>query len=344
MEPTDHQPTREQQKPAQRVFGKGMIVGICIILAIAAFFIFLIITSGSGASSTVSPQTCGQSVIAYLNSNLVQQGTSAELVSVTEKNGVYEIMTRYQARDIQLYTTKDCSLLFTNTIPISASGGCNSQATNCAGTQPQQSPAPADPVKSARPTVDLYVMSFCPYGVQAETAMLPVVDLLGKKADIAIRYIATVQGSSIDTVQSLHGSNEAQEDARQLCIARHFPDKFLRYLSAFNEQCYPMSSDAARLESCQKNVTGVLGIPDATVEQCAAGSEGVLLLKADETRSTTNRVSGSPTLLINGQEYRGTRTPEAYKQAICEHFDVPPTECAITLSSQSGTSASGGCG
>jgi hypothetical protein len=344
MKPTDHQPARAPEKPAQRVFGKGMIVGICIIIVIAAFFIVFIITSGSGASSTVSPQTCGQTVIAYLNSNLVQQGTSAELVTVTEKNGVYEIMTRYQARDIQLYTTKDCSLLFTNTIPINASGGCNSQATTCAGTQPQQTPTPADPIKSARPTVDLYVMSFCPYGVQAETAMLPLFDLLGKKADIAIRYIATVQGSSIDTVQSLHGTSEAQEDARQLCIARHFPDKFLRYLSAFNEQCYPMSSDAARLVFCQKNVTAVLGIPDATVEQCAAGSEGILLLKADETRSTTNRVSGSPTLLINGQVYSGARTPEAYKQAICAHFDVAPPECSTTLSSQSAVGASGGCG
>jgi hypothetical protein len=344
MNHNDNQPKGKQGTQDQPIISIGLIAGICVILAVIALFIFFIITSGPGASTTIAPQTCGQTVTSYLNANLVQEGTSALLVAVAEKNGVYQITTRYQGRDIQLYATKDCALLFTNTIPIAGAGGCATQGGTCAGTQPSQIPTPADPVKSSRPAVDLYVMSFCPYGVQAETAMLPVADLLGKKADIAVRYIATIQGSSIDTVQSLHGKSEAKEDARQLCMARHFPDKFLRYLSVFNEQCYPISSDAARLESCQKNVTAVLGIPDATVEQCAAGSEGILLLKADETRSTANRVSGSPTLLINGQVYSGSRTPEAYKQAICAHFDVAPPECSMTLSSQSAVSASGGCG
>ena len=130
MEPADHQPAGAQEKPAQRVFGKGMVMGICIIIVIAAFFIVFTITGGSGSVPTVSLQSCGQTVIGYLNSNLVQQGTSAELVFVTENHGVYEIMAHYQARDIQLYATKDCSLLFTNTIPIGSFGGCDSQAAD----------------------------------------------------------------------------------------------------------------------------------------------------------------------------------------------------------------------
>ena len=75
-------------------------------------------------------------------------------------------------------------------------------------------------MKSARPSVELFVMSFCPYGVQAENAMGPVVDLLGSKADIKIRFIATVNGATPDTVRSLHGLSEAKEDLRQLCIMR----------------------------------------------------------------------------------------------------------------------------
>jgi hypothetical protein len=54
-------------------------------------------------------------------------------------------------------------------------------------------------------------------------------------------------------------------------------------------------------------------------------------------------VQSSPTLIINGQVYTGARTPEAYKEAVCSHFDTPPAECGTTLSSQAATS-SGGCG
>ena len=58
-------------------------------------------------------------------------------------------------------------------------------------------------------------MSFCPYGTQAETAMLPVVNLLGAKATITVQYIANVSGTTAASVVSLHGPSEAMEDLRQ---------------------------------------------------------------------------------------------------------------------------------
>jgi len=343
MNRNDNQHKGGQETPAQPVISKGLIGGICAILAIAALFIFFIITSGPGASTTIAPQTCGQAVTSYLNANLVQEGTSALLVAVAEKNGVYQITTRYQGRDIQLYATKDCALLFTNTIPIAGAGDCTDQGNTCAPSAVQPTQTMTSPVKSSRPSVELYVMSLCPYGVQAEKVMEPVLDLLKTKADFTVRYIATVQGTGIDTVRSLHGTSEAQEDARQLCIARHFPGKYWNYIALFNEQCYPVATSSDNLGACQKNVTAAAGIVGTTIDACATGSEGIGLLKADEAKATGYGVSGSPTLLINGQEYRGARTPEAYKQAICDHFDVAPSECSTTLPSQGVTGASGGC-
>ena len=206
------------------------------------------------------------------------------------------------------------------------------------------SPTPIpEPVKSSRPSVELFVMSFCPYGVQAENAMAPVSGLLGSKTDIKVRYIATVNGETVDSVKSLHGLLEAKEDLRQLCVAKSYPDIFWDYLNLINAQCYPIYKNATQLESCQKNVTATLDIDNQKIETCAGGSEGMALLKIDETITSNLKVTGSPTLFINGQKYSGQRTPDAYKQFICARFDTPPAECSVNLSAQA-AAASGSCG
>ncbi len=145
-----------------------------------------------------------------MNTNLAAANSTATLVSVTEKNGMYQIAARYQSRNMSLYATKDCNLMFTSSYNLKAT------PTPTSSPKPTTSPTPVPlPVKSARPSTELFVMSFCPYGVQAENAMDPVVDLLGTKADFTVRYIATVNGDTVDAVKSLHGLPEAKEDLRQ---------------------------------------------------------------------------------------------------------------------------------
>jgi glutaredoxin len=245
---------------------------------------------------------------------------------------MYELKGRYQSQDLVLYTSKDCTLLFTNTLNMSTGSGI------------QQTPqATTAPIKTARPSVDLYVMSFCPYGTQAETVMSPVVDLLKSRADIRIRYITSVSGTTADSVDSLHGMPEAKEDLQQVCINKYYPEKFWPYLNAFNDACYPSWQNAAVLESCRKNTTATLGIDSAKITACAEGAEGIALLRADEAASTKDGATASPMLFINGVKYSGARTPEAFKQAICNSFETAPAECSTVLSSTS-TSASGGCG
>jgi glutaredoxin len=319
----------EQASPV--FFGKGMIaliVGIVIILVV-------LLAAGmmqAGQGTVVPPADCGAKAIAYINNNLVAQGTTMELASITESRGLYELKGRYQSQDLVLYTSKDCTLLFTNTLNMSTGSGV------------QQTPqATTAPVKTARPSVDLYVMSFCPYGTQAETVMSPVVDLLKSRADIRVRYITSVSGTTADSVDSLHGMPEAKEDLQQICINKYYPEKFWSYLNAFNDACYPSWQNAAVLESCRKNTTATLGIDSAKITACAEGAEGIALLRADEAASTKDGATASPMLFINGVKYSGARTPEAFKQAICNSFETAPAECSTVLSSTS-ASAPGGCG
>ena len=314
------------------ILNRGMIVLILGIIVVLVVILAIGMMQG-GQGSGISPTDCGTKAIAYINTNMATPGTSAQLVSVSEKKGIYELKATYQSQDITLYATKDCSLLFTNTVNMSASSG----------SQPAAAAATPAPVRSARPAVDMYVMSFCPYGTQAEKVMSPVVKLLGSKADIRIRYITSVTGTTVDSIDSLHGAAEAKEDLTQVCINKYYPDKFWAYLDAFDDTCYPSWQNTAALETCRKNTTASLAFDDTRIATCSQGPEGIALLKADEAAAATVSATASPMLFVNGVEYSGARTPEAFKEAICNSFDTVPSECSTALSSAS-TSASGGCG
>jgi len=109
-----------------------------------------------------------------------------------------------------------------------------------------------------------------------------------------------------------------------------------------NARCYPVYKNATQLESCQKSVTATRGIDNQKIESCAGGSEGLALLSADEAITKNYKVTGSPTILINGQRYSGLRTAEAYKEGICARFQTPPAECSVNLSAPAAVAGSTG--
>ncbi|MHB8163526.1 MAG: DsbA family protein [Methanoregula sp.] len=329
-EKSNLQAGKSGQQPFFNKTALAAIIGIAAVIVI--LLVYGVMQSTSGQGTVVPAQACTEKTLRYINNNLVSPGTSASLVSVTESHGMYEMKVAYLGQVMSVYTTQDCSSLFTRSIDMNAATGGSSS------TQPV-----ADPVKTERPVVDLYVMAFCPYGTQAETVMKPVVALLGSKADIRVRYITTTTGTTVASVYSLHGSKEVQEDLRQTCIIKKSPEKFWDYIGQFNDACYPQYQNADKFNACRENVTTALGIDTNAIETCANGEEGLALLNADEVLSNTVGASSSPTLVINGQVSRGLRTPEAYKQAICDRFVTAPGECSTVLSSVQGT-ASGNCG
>ncbi|MFH0711099.1 MAG: thioredoxin domain-containing protein [Candidatus Aenigmatarchaeota archaeon] len=286
-------------------------------------------------TSSANSVTVGNKTVDYINKNLIQSG-AATLVSVQDMGTVFKVTTSYQGQEIPVFVTKDGNLLF-----ISQPTDMTKSVETTSTTTTSQ-----EMVKSEKPAVELYVMSFCPYGVQAETLMKPVFDLLGSKADIKIRFIANVGGTTVDSVQSLHGISEAKEDLRQICIMKNYNAKtYWSYLQTFNSNCYSSSQNATALEACWKSTATSAGIDTAKIETCAYGSEGLNLLKADEALTTKYGISGSPTILINSVQFSGSRSSEAFKQAICSAFNTPPAECSQTLGSTTTESApAGGCG
>lgn len=303
------------------------IVATC---ALGVLLVGLLIFSGL-ASGYVSEKTASANLLSFIKA---QGKGEATLVSAIKEGSLYKITVNYQSQDIPVYVTNDGKYLIPSTIPL--------VPETSTPVAPEEKPVP----KSDKPVVELFVMSFCPYGVKAENNILPVVKLLGSAIDFKIRYIVQVAGTTINDVQSLHGINEAKEDARQLIIMRDYPAKFYDYILQFNAKCYQYGQDAAKLDTCWKNLSKSLGMDSAKIEAAAYSAAGIELLKADEAAASKYGASGSPTLIINGAQssaiYSGT---EATQTAICGAFNKAPATCGTQAAAPSGSDApSGSCG
>ena len=331
MKPNETNPTAKEDvtiKKSTIKYASSLI--IIFVLGIIAGGLFF--GMKTPASDGVSANVAGERVIKYINENLVQAGESATLVSTEDLGGLYKINTLYQDNKLAVYCDKDGTILFV------------SQPLLLNETQKTAPAASTVIPKEDKTTAELFVMAFCPYGVQAEQTMKSVVDAIGSKADIKVRFIASVDGTTADSVQSLHGTNEAMEDLRQLCIMKYYPDKYWSYLMNINENCYPLARDAAALDICWKAAAQNQSIDASKIDTCSKGQEGMDLMKLDEATANKYSVSGSPTLVINGVVYNGARTADAFQNAICLGFNSPPAECGQVINATAVAAPQGGCG
>lgn len=226
------------------------------------------------------------------------------------------------------YITKDGQFLFPS--------GYDTQEFKdkvLAGEVSLKEPEPKEMPKSNRPQAQLFLMSFCPYGNQAEEIMMPVVDLLQEKADIIPRYIVSKTG---DNYSSLHGEQELNQNVRELCVYKYQPEKFWDFLKEVNADCTYENADTCWTGSAQ-----AVGININQISQCEKQEFNTLL---DQEIALTEQynISGSPTLLINDSLYQGSRTAEDFKQAVCSAFNNPPEECSVVLGDEA-EAAQGGC-
>ncbi len=215
-------------------------------------------------------------------------------------------------------------------------------------------PPPANIPKSDRPKVELFVMSYCPYGLQMEKGFLPVWQTLGKKADFDLKFVH----------YAMHGLKEVEENTRQHCIESEQPKVFQAYLSCFaaggnSDGCLASAKvNTGKLKVCTDKTDKQFGVMAQYNDQSKWLSGQFPIFPIDQTASEGYGVQGSPTLVINGAIIDSSRSPEAIKQAVCASFNNPPAECGQTLStvafvpgfgtaadsSGSGGSATPGCG
>ena len=311
---------------------------------VLAVLLIATLLSGSTTGTTVSQETAGQNVLAFAES----QGASAELVSTSDDGSLYEVVLSIDGQEVPVYVTKDGKTLVPQ--PISLEG----QAAAAPSTT---APAPTDTniPTSDKPQVDLYVMSICPYGTQAEKGILPVISLLGDKIDFNLKFVS----------YAMHDKPEIDENTVQYCIQKEAPEKLTEYLGCYLEENNPafwdtcidtVGIDRTAIESCTTAIDAEFGITDLYNDKSTWSGGRFPQYPVDKEDNVEYGVQGSPTLIINGVKSNAGRSATSYLAGICAAFNSAPEECSEDLSSlgnpspgfgfgtQGGSAAAAGCG
>lgn len=173
------------------------------------------------------------------------------------------------------------------------------------------------PVPGA-PTLELFVMSKCPYGVQVENAVIPVKKQLGGAFDLKIFFIGDGTAGSLT---SMHGPPEVTGDLVQVCAAQLAPDKYLDLIACQNK-------NPRVLESTWKECATEAGIDAAALDKCQSGDEGQKLLAASFEEARKRGATGSPTMFLNGKPYQGGRKSRDFLKAICAEQKEKSAACS----------------
>jgi len=305
----------------------------------------------STATDHVDTSALENKVQDYINSNMLPSGIEFYASGIEKAGSFYTVTGGIKQNGTTVQTIEDGVLISSDGEMLIIGSAHNTSVKieqPAANTTQNTTPKAFDAPDADKPVVKFFVMSFCPYGQQAEAGIGPVASLLGNKADFEphfVIYSGYKNGSASycmenGTLCSMHGIQEVHEDARQICVYKYQKDKFWDYVNGIDGTC--KYSD---VDECWKGVANETGVDAAAVEKCF-NDEGVGLLQAESTLNQQYGVSGSPTVFVNEMEYSGGRSPDAYKAAVCSGFSSPPGECNQTVNGTTTTSTAGtgGCG
>ncbi len=316
----EHKPIHHEhhQKPKSKTkynFWQIVSAVLAVILLITLYF-------GSFSNGGISKEDAADQTLNFVNTKLLQGQTTATLVSVEEKGELYNVKLSVNGQMVDGYVTKDGELFFPQAIDMSATAGLAAAADEPA--QPAQ-----ELPKTAKPKVELFVMSHCPYGTQAEKAMIPVVQELGDKIDFSIKFVN----------YAMHGEKEVLEQMNQVCIEKEQNTKFLDYLNCFlkegeGETCLTETKiDNTKLSSCVQKLDTEFNIRKSLEDESTWSGGRFPPFLVHDKENEEYGVQGSPTLVINGEQASASRSPAAFLAAVCGAFSEVPEECGAELSS-----------
>lgn len=300
----------------------GAVAVILIVLAAINF-------NGGGklfgaSGGRLSPDEAKAKAEDFINKNLVQ-GTTASITAVEDySESLYKLKVKVGDTDIDSYITKDGKQFFPQAMEIDSP-----VAANGSDAAAQTPVPPANITKADKPVVDLFVMSHCPFGTQAEKGLVPVMETLKDKAIFNIKFVNYV----------MHDKIESDDNLVQYCIEKEDKGKYIGFLKCFLKD----GTSGACMTSTGVNVSKVQSCISATDKQYkitetfndktkwANGSFPPFPIHEEENNKYG--VQGSPTLVINGQQVESERSPAAMLATVCAAFNNPPAECSTQLDS-----------
>ena len=155
--------------------------------------------------------------------------------------------------------------------------------------------------RMGKPTLELFVMSYCPFGVQAEEKIIPIVKEFGDKIDFKLQFIAnekeTPSPQDITPFTSLHGYPEVVENIRQLLIAQEYPEQYLDYILCRGK----------KLDKSWEDCAEKLDIDVSKIQKLLDTSEAEQLFRENIKRASELGIRASPTILVDNHQFQATQ-------------------------------------
>ena len=192
-------------------------------------------------------------------------------------------------------------------LPVGPAGGADSAVASVIRTAGEA---------KARTVYDLYIMGQCPYGC---TALRAFIDFVKKFPDVEwnVWFIGSVIPGTDDSLSSLHGSEELNDEMTSLAVKTLYPDRWLSFLDAW-------SAEGAATRPVMKTLR-----LDTTAVAAWVRVSGRQAIADHFRRSMRLNISASPTLLINNAVFEKAIESGPLARAHCLLLRKTPAETAL---------------
>ncbi len=284
-------------------------------------------------------------VVNTINEKLVNPQIKAELKDAKTVGTLSELTLDFNGQEDKLYVTNDGKMFFQKIYDQKEVEEAEKAAQDAKTVKN----------KSKKPEVELFVMSYCPFGTQMEKGYIPAIRALGDKIDSKVKFVNYV----------MHGEKEARENVLQYCVQKNMPEKFNDYLECFldkgegnSDACLAEAGiNKSDLDACIAETTKEFEVQKDLDDKGSYLNGRFPQFKIHDDLNKEYGVQGSPTFVVNGQKIDGAgRDAQSILDIICSAFEEKPEECNTVLSSETpapgfgydavnaGNTADGGCG
>lgn len=308
----ERQNKENQGQEKRAIFIGGLIIVVAAVIAVGILTKWTFFLGSSLSTDTVKAKT-----EQFIFSSNLSGGKKVEIKEISDAGaGIYKIMVQLEGAPslIESYITKDGKLFFPNVMKMDPTD---------ANKLPQTS---KNIPKSDKPNIELFVMSYCPFGTQIEKGIIPVLETLGSAIDFRLKFVN----------YTLHGKKEFDENINQYCIEKEAPQALVGYLKCFDgtnsNACLAINSiSAATINACVSATDKKYKLT-ALFEKESKERQGNSSFPLHEDENKAYGVKGSPALVINGTSVESSRDSASLLKTICSAFTNKPSTCDTKLS------------
>ncbi|MFC1728105.1 hypothetical protein ACFLZ7_01405 [Nanoarchaeota archaeon] len=154
-----HKKLKMTKKDVWRV--STIVLGVLLLISL--------FTSGFSSLNAVSEDVAVEKAVSFINANLLQPGTTAQLVEVTSEGGLYNLHLDIGGRTYNSFITKDAKILCPSAIPLEAA------MTEVTGSAVEQTSVDVEGIntfsatgdelctENGKPVVRLFTTTWCPH-------------------------------------------------------------------------------------------------------------------------------------------------------------------------------------